>query len=296
MKINETLNRLTDTGLIAVERCGCSAEANAKALLEGGVDAVEVRSGDFAAIICALKEACPEMIVGAGDLRSADDCRSALTAGADYISTCGLDAEVAAACAEAEVLYIPSCATAGEVYTAAYNVGQKIDGLAMLPIQSIAAAATAFVGQNMGAQKLQRVKEGTRATVIMVFIWCVIVNLLILPVRVYLCDIFTENPAVAVAGGRYILCLLPFYPVFGTMFCLNSIMRGAGESIVPMLIAFAAQIFFRVPGVYLLAHFFGPDYMYFGFGLGWFAGAVMASLYYASGRWKRHGSLAAKKA
>ena len=184
----------------------------------------------------------------------------------------------------------------GEIYTAAYNVGQKIDGLAMLPLQSIAAAATAFVGQNMGAQKLQRVKEGTKATIIMVFVWCIIVNLLILPIRVMLCDIFTETPAVAALGGRYILCLLPFYPVFGTMFCLNSIMRGAGESIVPMLIAFAAQIFFRVPGVYLLAHFFGPDYMYFGFGIGWFAGAIMASAYYASGRWKRHGSLAAKNA
>ena len=180
----------------------------------------------------------------------------------------------------------------GEVYTAAYNVGQKIDGLAMLPIQSLAAAATAFVGQNMGADKPQRVKDGTKATLIMVVIWCIAVDLMVLPIRELLSSFFTDTPAVIQASGQYILCLLPFYPLFGTMFCLNSIMRGAGESIVPMCIAFVAQIFCRVPGVYLLAHFFGPDYMYLGFGFGWGVGAILASSYYLSGRWKRHGSMA----
>ena len=42
-------------------------------------------------------------------------------------------------------------------------MGQKLDGIAIMPIQSIAAAATAFVGQNMGANKPERVKKGTKA-------------------------------------------------------------------------------------------------------------------------------------
>ena len=182
----------------------------------------------------------------------------------------------------------------GEAYTAAYNVGQKLDGIAIMPIQSIAAAATAFVGQNMGANKPERVKQGTKATLIMVVIWSLVVDALILPFRENLASLFTDTPEVIRVCGQYVAALLPFYPFFGTMFSLNSIMRGAGESMVPMLIAFVAQILCRVPAVYLMAHFFGPDYMFLGFPAGWVVGSILAAAYYRSGRWKRHGSLAAK--
>ncbi|MGM9662673.1 MAG: MATE family efflux transporter [Oscillospiraceae bacterium] len=186
--------------------------------------------------------------------------------------------------------------TYGEAYTAAYNVGHKMDNLAFLPVQALASAGTAFVGQNMGASKPQRVKEGTKAAIAMAIVWCVIVNAGMLPIRKWLIALFSDTPAVVEAGAQYLLCLLPFYPFFAVMFCLNSIMRGAGESVVPMLIAFVGQIVFRVPAVYLLAHFFGPDYMYLGFGIGWIAASAIAVAYYASGRWKRHGSMAARAA
>lgn len=181
----------------------------------------------------------------------------------------------------------------GEAYTAAYNVGQKIDGIAIMPIQSLAAAATAFVGQNMGAGKVERVRRGTVATLVMVLLWSLLVDVMVLPIREPLADLFSDSAEVIHISGQYVLSLLPFYPFFGAMFCLNSIMRGAGESIVPMLIAFVAQIFCRVPTVYLLAHCFGPDYMFLGFGVGWIVGAILAGAYYVGGRWKRHGSLAA---
>lgn len=182
----------------------------------------------------------------------------------------------------------------GETYTAAYNMVQKIDGIAMQPIQSLAVAATAFVGQNLGADKPSRVRSGTRATLVMMLLWCLITDLVILPLREPLAAIFTDTPLAIHICGSFALCLLPCYPLFGVMFCLNSIMRGAGESVVPLLVALVGQIFCRVPSVYLLAHLFGPDYMFLGFGFGWAVGAVLASAYYLSGRWKRHGSVAAQ--
>lgn len=182
----------------------------------------------------------------------------------------------------------------GETYTAAYNVVQKIDGITAQPIQSLAVAATAFVGQNLGADKPDRVRSGTRATLAMMLLWCLITDLMILPLREPLAALFTDTPLAIHICGSFALCLLPCYPLFGVMFCLNSIMRGAGESVVPLLVALVGQIFCRVPSVYLLAHFFGPDYMFLGFGFGWAVGAVLASAYYLSGRWKRHGSVAAQ--
>ena len=177
---------------------------------------------------------------------------------------------------------------------AGYGIVNRINGFAMLPAMSFAMALSALTAQNMGANKPERVKKGTIATLVMVLIWSLTVDALILPFREPLASLFSDTPDVIRVCGQYVGTLLPFYPFFGTMFCLNSIMRGAGESLVPMMIAFVAQILCRVPAVYLMAHFFGPDLMFLGFPAGWVVGAILASLYYRGGKWKRHGSLAAK--
>lgn len=177
----------------------------------------------------------------------------------------------------------------GEVYTAAYNVGHKLDNVAFLPIQAISNAATAFVGQNIGAGKPERVKKGTRAVLLMALCWCVLVNAVLLPTRHFFVGQFTETEAVITAGAEYLFCILPFYPFFSLMFCLNSVIRGAGESVVPMLIAFVGQIFARAPGVILIANRFGPQYMYYGFAIGWILASSLSTAYYLSGRWKKKG-------
>ena len=70
-----------------------------------------------------------------------------------------------------------------------------------------------------------------------------------------------------------------------------SMMRGAGASMFPMVTTVTSMIVLRVPAVYLLAHFFGPEYMFYGYGIGWAVALPITLTYYASGRWKRHGLL-----
>ena len=54
----------------------------------------------------------------------------------------------------------------GKAFTAGMNVGNKLDSLAFLPTQSLAAGITAFVGQNMGAGREDRAHQGIRAAVL----------------------------------------------------------------------------------------------------------------------------------
>ena len=84
------------------------------------------------------------------------------------------------------------------------------------------------------------------------------------------------------------------YLLFAVMFCLNAAMRGAGDSVFPMVNVVLSLIFLRVPAVYWLANHYGQDYMFYGFGIGWVLGFALSLGYYFSGRWMRHGSLAAK--
>jgi len=179
----------------------------------------------------------------------------------------------------------------GHDFTAAYNVGSKLDSMAFLPIQSLASAVVAYVGQNMGAKRMDRVRQGVRITLVSSVIWAILM-LVLIPLGPTLMGFFSDTPSVIEAGARYLTCLMPFYILFSVMFCLNNAMQGAGDSLFSMVNAILSLILVRVPMVYILANRFGPDYMYFGIGIGWVIGCTLSVIYYLSGRWKRFGTVA----
>ena len=180
----------------------------------------------------------------------------------------------------------------GEAYTAGYNVGYKVDQMAFLPVQSLSNALTAFVGQNMGASRLDRARKGVRVGVASAVGWSLLTAAVLIPWGPSLIAAFSETPAVIAAGTAYLRGIMPFYVLFAVFFTLNNAMRGAGESVFPMVNTVLSLILLRVPAVYLIANRFGPEYMYYGFGVGWAVGFAATVIYYLSGRWKRRGSLA----
>jgi putative MATE family efflux protein len=182
--------------------------------------------------------------------------------------------------------------TFGKIYTAAYNVGNKMDNMAFLVVQALTNSITAFVGQNTGAKKPERVRTGIRITVTATVVWCLVMTAVLLPASDALFHLFSPEAAVAKAGGYYIRSIMPPYVLFGIMFVLNGAMRGAGESVFPMVATILSMIVLRVPAVYYLANRFGPEWMFYGFGIGWVGGFILCAVYYFSGRWKRRGSLA----
>ena len=179
----------------------------------------------------------------------------------------------------------------GKEFAAAYNVGSKLDSLAFLPVQSLSNAVTAFVGQNTGAKRPDRVRRGIRMTVAASVVWSAVM-LVLIPLGPTLVGFFSDTPAVIHSGTVYLRCIMPFYVLFSVMFCLNNAMRGAGDSLFPMLDVIFSLILVRVPAVYWFADHYGPDYMYYGVGVGWCVGFTLSVVYYHSGRWKRKGSLA----
>ncbi len=182
--------------------------------------------------------------------------------------------------------------TYGKEFTAGYNVGFRLDQLAFLPIQSLSNAVISFVGQNIGARRPDRARQGIRVTVTLSALWALLMTAALMPFSEPLVAFFSDTPEVVHAGAVYLRCIMPFYFMFAIMFCLNNAMRGAGDSVFPMVDVILSLILVRVPAVYYLADRFGPDYMYYGMAVGWTVGLTLSVLWYLSGRWKRHGSLA----
>jgi Na+-driven multidrug efflux pump len=78
-----------------------------------------------------------------------------------------------------------------------------------------------------------------------------------------------------------------FYLVFATMFTFSGVMRGAGDTLIPMFITLFALWLIRIPMAYFLSSHIGEKGIWWAVPIGWTAGMIMSFLYYRTGRWKR---------
>lgn len=91
-----------------------------EALCDGGVPVAEItfRTACAADAIREGVKAFPNMCIGAGTVINAKQAREAISAGATFIVSPGLSAEVAAVCKEENVPYLPGCVTPTEIMQA----------------------------------------------------------------------------------------------------------------------------------------------------------------------------------
>lgn len=174
----------------------------------------------------------------------------------------------------------------GTNVTAGFAVGNKIDAFAFMPIQSFATAVTTYVGQNMGAGRLDRVRRGMWTALALCMGVSVMTTALILPLRRPLLMIFNQDPAVVAAGEAYLIRVVPCIFVLAVFNNLASVLRGAGSTVVPMVASVIAMWAARVPMAYLLAYFFGAENLYWSYGIGWAIGLVICLVVYLRGHWK----------
>ncbi len=169
---------------------------------------------------------------------------------------------------------------------AAYSVAGRIDGLASLPAMNFGQALSTYTGQNIGARKINRVGEGLRATLRMSSVVAVVTSLIIMIFREPLMTLFTSDPEVIQIGARYLLIVGGFYVLFSSMFVIGGVMRGAGDTIVPMFITLLSLWLFRIPLAAILSRSIGVDGIWWAIPIAWFMGMTLSFLYYRTGKWK----------
>lgn len=174
----------------------------------------------------------------------------------------------------------------GTSVIAAYSVAMRIDSFAALPAMNFSGALSSFVGQNIGANKPERVRKGLLATLRMTTIISISVTILAWLFAEPIMQIFTTDQAVVEAGKEYLYIVSSFYILFSAMFVMNGLLRGAGDTLIPMFITLFALWVIRIPISWVLAERFGPQGIWWGIPIAWSIGAVFSYLYYLTGRWK----------
>lgn len=122
--------RISEIGVVPVIKLSYperDAAPLAKALTEGGVPVAEVtfRAAGADIAIKAMKETCPDMIVGAGTVLTTEQIDKAIEAGAQFIVTPGFDPELVAYCQKKDIPVFPGCTTPTD-YHAALKFGLEV--------------------------------------------------------------------------------------------------------------------------------------------------------------------------
>lgn len=187
----------------------------------------------------------------------------------------------------------------GTNVVAAFTAAGRLDSLAIIPSMVFSTALSTFVGQNIGAGKIDRVKRGLQRTMLMSSATAIGITLLIILFKYPLMKLFTTDQEVIQIGGGYLTIVTSFYLLFTWMFIYGGVMRGAGDTIIPMFITLFSLWIIRIPAAVFLSQEtielfgftikgmgLGPDGIWWAIPSGWGFGMILSFIYYKTGRWK----------
>ena len=125
--MNEAISRIGVVPVIKLSHPERDAAPLARALCAGGVPVAEVtfRAAGADTAIRLMKEACPDMIVGAGTVTAREHIDAALAAGGQFVVTPGFDGELVAYAQEKNIPIYPGCTTPTD-YHAALKFGLEL--------------------------------------------------------------------------------------------------------------------------------------------------------------------------
>ncbi len=176
--------------------------------------------------------------------------------------------------------------TFGTDVIAAYSVAYRIDMFASMPGMNLSIALSAFVGQNLGANKTNRVYQGLKSSLMVSAFISFILSFIVYFGGNFIMHAFTNDPKVIQIGHEYLKIVGFFYIAFNSMFIIGAVMRGAGDTFIPMLLSLLSLWLVRVPVAYFLSAHIGYIGIWWAIPIAWVLGTIFSFLYFNTGRWK----------
>lgn len=171
---------------------------------------------------------------------------------------------------------------------AGYSASVKLNNLVISSLTTIGNGISNYTAQNMGAGKLERIQQGFRAGLKMVWTLCLPLVLLYWFFCRTLMGLFLENPTdlALQTGIIYLRILSPFYFAIALKLVADGVLRGAGCMKAFMISTFTDLILRVVLASLLSSTALGSLGIWCSWPVGWIAGALLALWFYKKGSWK----------
>lgn len=144
----------------------------------------------------------------------------------------------------------------GTIPMAAFSVGSQIESITWMTTEGFSGGIIAFVGQNYGAEKFERLKEVIRKSILTVFIIGIAGTFILIIFRYPLFELFVPNDLEATkAGAAYLLILGASQLFMALEIGISAVFNGIGRTKIPASINTFFNIL-RIPMSILLMPYF----------------------------------------
>lgn len=176
----------------------------------------------------------------------------------------------------------------GEMAMAGCGAYSKIEGFAFLPITSFTMALTTFVGQNLGAKDFERTKKGAKFGMLCSMTLAEVIGILMFIAAPILIAAFNNQPEVVQFGTDRARTSALFFFLLAYSHCISAILRGAGKSLVPMIVMLVFWCVVRVSFLTIMSWFINDiAIVYWVYPLTWSLSSITFLIYYKKADWMK---------
>ncbi len=162
----------------------------------------------------------------------------------------------------------------------------RIQGFAFIPITAFALALTTFTSQNLGAGEYERVRQSARFGIIFAMLMAEAIGLVMYFGAAPLVSFFSRDPEVIFYGVQKAkVSSLLLFPL-ALSHAMAGLYRGAGKSIVPMLVMLAVWCVFRIIFIQVgLALYYDIRVVFWAYPVTWSISSIIFIIYYFTVDW-----------
>ena len=177
----------------------------------------------------------------------------------------------------------------GMLFLAGFTATNKLYGLLEIAATSYGFAVTSYVGQNLGARLVNRIKRGQRAAAVVAFLTSVVIAAAMLLFGRLVLGLFISGEPAEVEASldiayHYLSIMSVCLPILYMLHIYRSALMGLGDTVVPMLSGFAEMVV-RIGVALLLPLVMGQEGIYYAEVGAWTAAAILlVAAYYARKR------------
>ena len=124
------------------------------------------------------------------------------------------------------------------IYVAAFTAASKVEQLAVQPFKTLGMTMVTYTGQNLGAGKADRIKQGVRSGMVLCVIRAVISGLSLYFYGSELSGLFisasNESASVIASAKIYLDTVIVYFIPLGSIFVYRNSLQGMGEGFITM--------------------------------------------------------------
>ncbi len=177
----------------------------------------------------------------------------------------------------------------GTAAMAGYSASIKLNNMVISSLTTLGNGISSFTAQNIGAQKFERISQGFKAGLKLVYSICLPITAVYILASKQLVYIFLESPTgnAMDVGVTILRILAPFYIVVATKLTADGVLRGAGRMNRFMAATFTDLLLRVILATLLSKTTLGINGIWLAWTIGWVIGMSLSLCFYKTLKWRK---------